>query len=86
MNPEDKAVLQKVLKISKDNQEILEKLQRANRWSVVFKIIYWVFIILAAGGAYFAIKPYSDQLGDTYTGFKAELEGAHSVTNKIFGN
>jgi len=85
MNPEDKVLLREVLEISKDNQKILAKIQRSNRWSVFFKIIYWAFIITAAGGAYYAIKPYADQLGDTYTGFKTELEGVHTVTSKILG-
>ncbi len=85
MNPEDKVLLREVLEISKDNQNMLEKLQRSNRWAVFFKIVYWTFIIIAAGGAYYAIKPYTDKLGDTYTGFKTELEGVHTVTNKILG-
>ncbi len=85
MNPEDKVLLREVLEISKDNQNMLEKLQRSNRWAVFFKIVYWTFIIIAAGGAYYAIKPYTDKLGDKYTGFKTELEGVHTVTNKILG-
>ena len=39
MNPEDKVLLREVLEISKDNQNMLEKLQRSNRWAVFFKIV-----------------------------------------------
>ncbi len=58
MTPEEKSLLERTYVLAEENNSILRKMRRANRWSTTFSIIYWVVIIGAGLGAYYALQPY----------------------------
>jgi len=68
MDPESKELLEQTLKLEEENNEILRALRRSMRTARIMSLIYWVFIIGSAIGAYYFIQPYVDQLTNFYGG------------------
>lgn len=56
-----------------ENNEMLRKLLRAQRWSTFFSALRWIIIIGATVGAYYYLQPYLDQLLDLYEQLPIEL-------------
>ncbi|MFZ2484561.1 MAG: hypothetical protein WAX80_00835 [Minisyncoccia bacterium] len=67
MNPEEKVLLERTLKLSEENNKILHSMQRSMRLGHIMRIIYWLFIIGSAVGAYYLIQPYIDSLAGTFS-------------------
>ena len=44
--------------MAEENNEILRKIRRGNRWSMAIKATYWVVIIGLSIGAFYFIQPY----------------------------
>lgn len=68
MDEEAKRLLQENLRLSKENNELLQKIRRVQRWSQISKIIYWVIIIGIAYGAFYYLKPYLEGIMNIYDG------------------
>ena len=68
MGPEDRKLLEDTFHVAEENNNILREMQRAQKLARLMTIIYWVFIIGSAVGAYYIIQPYVDQLVGAYTG------------------
>lgn len=75
MQPEDKELLKKTLALEEENNGILRSMQRSMRLARLMSIIYWVFIIGSAVGAYYLIQPYIDGITGAYTGTKDTVSG-----------
>ena len=73
MNPEEREVLERTLKLSEENNEILRKLQRSMHLARIMSLVYWIFIIGSAIGAYYLIQPYLEQMLNIYGGAKSGL-------------
>ncbi|MEK7641684.1 MAG: hypothetical protein AAB365_01670 [Patescibacteria group bacterium] len=67
MTPEERSLLERTYKLTEENNEILRKMRRANRFSLALRIGYWVIILGLTVGAFYFIQPYVDALIDTYT-------------------
>ena len=52
MDPETKQLLEENIKLSKENNELLLKLYRIQRWAQITRIIYWFLIIGFSVGAF----------------------------------
>lgn len=61
-----KALEEKVEK----NYQVTLKIRRVQRNAQLFKLFYWVLIILIGFGAFYFIQPYLMQIIDTYTGIQ----------------
>ena len=70
---ESKETLRKILELTRENSEMLHKMQRSMFWGKIFRTVYWIFIIGAAIGAYYYIEPYINGIVDTYSGFKSDI-------------
>jgi len=68
MDPELKNLLEENLKLSKENNELLIKVRRVQKWSQYSRIFYWVLIIGITYGAFYFIQPYLENLLSLYTG------------------
>jgi hypothetical protein len=66
MTPEEKELLQKSVALAQENNEILHAMRRSMRLQRIMSILYWVFIIGSAVGAYYILQPYLTQLMDVY--------------------
>jgi hypothetical protein len=83
MTPEERALLRKTADLTKENNEILLKLRRAQVWSRALRIAYWVLIISASLGAYYLIQPYVEQLAEAYSGLQGTVEGLKEASESI---
>jgi len=68
MDPESKKLLEETLAVAKENNDMLHSLRRSMRFARFMSILYWVFIIGSAVGAYYLIEPYIDQVKSIYGG------------------
>jgi hypothetical protein len=66
MTPEEKSLLERTYKLAEENNEILRKIRRINRWTIAFRIAYWVILVGLAVGALYFIQPYIDAVMGTY--------------------
>ena len=83
MDPESKKLLEDTYVLVKENNKMLHSLLRSIRISRLMSIIYWVFIIGSAVGAYYLIQPYVDQLIGVYGGAKSNLESVDSLLDSF---
>ncbi len=67
MSPEDKELLKRTLALAEENNDILRSMQRSMRIQRFLSILYWVFIIGSAVGAYYLIQPYIESLTGAYS-------------------
>lgn len=74
MDPESKKLLEETFRLAQDNNDMLRSMKRSVFWSRVMRIIYWVFIIGSAVGAFYLLQPYIDQLKEVYSGASDILE------------
>ena len=66
MDSESKKLLEETLRLSQENNNILHSLRRSMRLARFMSLLYWVFIIGSAVGAYYFIQPYINQLRAVY--------------------
>ena len=84
MDPDVKKLLQENLKLSRENHEILKRLQRHERVRRFTKIIYWVIIIvIILGGYFYIVEPLVNQLNQAYSSFNATIGGVQNATSSI---
>ncbi len=62
------------------NHQLLVRIRRVQRNGQLFKIFYWVLILMLAFGSFYFIQPYLSQLLETYTGIQTSQE---QVQNSI---
>lgn len=70
MQPEDRELLKRTVELEEDNNNMLRSIQRSMRLARFMSILYWVFIIGSAVGAYYLIQPYIEALTGVYGGTK----------------
>ncbi|MFA6315035.1 MAG: hypothetical protein WC648_01540 [Candidatus Paceibacterota bacterium] len=75
MTPEEKSLLERTYKMSEENNAILRKMRRANRYAIIFRVLYWVVIIGLGLGAYYAIQPYVMSMTDIISDGQSMLQG-----------
>jgi hypothetical protein len=73
VDPEDKKLLEDNLRLSEENNKLLRSLHRSMRVRRVLSIVYWVFIIGSAIGAYYFIEPYVGQVKGIYDGASSDF-------------
>ncbi len=58
MNPEEKSLLERTLKMAEDNNAILRSMRRTSRFSATMRVIYWIIVLGFAASAYYFVQPY----------------------------
>ncbi len=54
--------LEEVYRLTLENNHLLHKMQSRDRIAIIFRIIYWLAILGALGGAYYYIRPFVDTI------------------------
>jgi len=62
MTPEEKSLLERVAKLSEENNQILHSMRRSAKWANGMRWAYWAVIIALSFGAYYLIQPYMNSL------------------------
>jgi len=73
MNPQEKVLLERTLKLSEENNEILRKMQRTARWAVLWGFIKVAVIIVPLVAGYIFLQPFLDQAIENYSGIRELL-------------
>ncbi len=58
MSPEERSLLERVYKMTEENNQILHSIRRTARLGVIMRVLYWVVIIGLSVGALYFIQPY----------------------------
>jgi hypothetical protein len=74
MDPLIDARLKGIEEKLEQNHQLLVKIRRVQKQGQLFKIFYWVLIILATFGAFYYIQPYLNGVLDAYTGLQNSQE------------
>ncbi len=73
MNEEERAILNKTLELSQENNKMLHSIRRQMVIGRTIRIVYWVLIIGAAIGLYYYIDPYINQAIGVYGNIKGDF-------------
>ncbi len=85
MSPEEKELLNRAVELGEDNNKILHSMRRSQRIASFMRVVYWVFIIGSAVGAYYFIEPYVDGIVDAYGGAKSNIDSIGSMLKDVKG-
>ncbi len=83
MNPEERELLNRAIKLSEENNKMLRSMRRSARFSSFIRLIYWIIIVVAAFSAYFFVKPYLDAAIKGYVEMQKGIQTVSNVTNKL---
>jgi hypothetical protein len=75
---QEKKMLEETLKLSKENNDMLHKMRRAQIWERVTRIIYWCVVIIVALAGYYILQPFFEGVGEAYNTVResvAEIKG-----------
>jgi len=70
MNPEDKALMERTLQLSEENNLILRKIERRARWVFVWGFIKAAVIIVPLVIGYLYLQPFIDQAISNFNSIK----------------
>ena len=73
MSPEEKELFKRSIALAEENNDILRSMQRSMRFQRIMSILYWLFIIGSAVGAYYLIQPYIQAISGAYSGAKTGI-------------
>jgi hypothetical protein len=80
MTPEEKSLLERTCKMAEENNGILRKMRRANRWGTAVRVLYWVVIVGAAVGAFYYLQPYINSAMDVISKAQSAINSAVNQT------
>ena len=66
MNPQEKVLLERTLKLSEENNQILHKMQRAARWAILWGFIKVAIIIVPLVVGYLYLQPFLGQAKENF--------------------
>lgn len=76
--------LEEVLKLSKENNRMLQKMRRNAAIGGIIKIVFYAILIgLPVALYYYILGPYIDQLQEVYTGIQGEIEGVRQLRDSL---
>ena len=73
MDPEERALLERSLKLTEENNQILRKMRRTARWAVVWGFIKVLIIIVPLVVGYIYLQPFFEQIAASYGTLKEFL-------------
>jgi hypothetical protein len=70
MNPEEKALFERMLKVTEDNNRLLKTMEKRGRWMVIWGVVKIVIFILPFVAGYILLQPYFGQAAQNLDQFK----------------
>lgn len=72
--------LEKLYQLTEENNVMLKKLEKYQKINTVFRVVYWVIILLSVFGVFFALKPF---IGSLFSGENATFENITNQTQNL---
>lgn len=66
MDPEIKEALRALLQMTEENNKMLRKMRRLQKWESVWRTIKFLIIIGIAFGSFYFLEPYFDKVMQIY--------------------
>jgi len=76
-------LLHENLRLAKENNRMLTKMHRYQRWQKASKVLYWIILIAIALGAYYYVKPYLMRVQDAYNDIANSIETAGNAASNV---
>jgi len=73
MNPEERELLERTLKFSEENNQILRKMRRAAMWGTLWGFIKVAMIVVPLVVGYLYLQPFLDQIMANFNSIKELL-------------
>ena len=89
MDPELEKRLRSIEERLDKNQQILVRIRRVQRSASLFRLFYWVVIILLGFGAFYFIQPYLNAITSGYGNIQnsfTDLKNFNSLLDQLKGN
>jgi len=83
MDQELKQLLEENIKINKENNDLIHKVYRIQRWAQITRYLYWFIIIAGSLGAFYFLKPYLGNVINLYTGGAGDTTSFEDIKNNI---
>ncbi|MBI2109282.1 MAG: hypothetical protein HYT93_03875 [Parcubacteria group bacterium] len=83
MDPEEQKILERILKLSEENNKLLKKINRSIQWGRFIHALYWVIIIGSAVGAYYFLQPFFDAFTGALGTVGAGVENLQKVGGSL---
>ena len=58
MNPEERSLLERTLKLSEENNKILKSLRRVARWTSFWGFVQFLLVVVPLAALYIYLQPY----------------------------
>ena len=85
MDQETKQLLEESVKLSRENNEMLNKLMRSKKLNVIYRYVYWGIIIIITIGSYYFIQPYLGTLINLYSGGASDIQSIGNTNESSVG-
>jgi hypothetical protein len=79
MNPEEKELLERSLKLLEENNYILRKLDRRARMAMLWGFVKIIVIVIPLIIGYFFLQPYLQEAADNYNGIQELFQEYRSL-------
>ena len=78
-----KELVRQAVALGEENNNLLRKMRRAEKWSSFFRFIYWIIIIGLSVGAFYFIQPYAAALESLWqrSGLSGSISNAGSSSS-----
>lgn len=73
MNPEERQLLERSLKLGEENNALLHKIDRRAKRAAIYGFVKLAIIVLPFVVGYFLLEPYFDQVESNYNTFQSLL-------------
>lgn len=74
-------LLRENLRISRENNDLLRKLNRARVIGIITKTTYFIFIVVAVIAGWYVVAPYLDTAQEAYKGIQSGLDSVTETRN-----
>jgi hypothetical protein len=82
MDPESKKLLQDTFALAEDNNNMLHKIRRGQKWASFTRMMYWLIIIGISVGSFYYLQPYIDQMRTVIDNTTATFQQFKNLTPK----
>jgi hypothetical protein len=79
MDEETRKFVVENLELARENNRLLQQMRRSQKISSAMRVLYWLVILGASIGAFYAFQPYLDQLKNVYGGANDVLQGFQQI-------
>jgi hypothetical protein len=67
VDPEAKSTLKELVTLTRENNLLLHKIRKVQKWTQIVKAVYWVIILMITLGGFYFIQPYLNSTLNYYS-------------------